>query len=63
MIVVFFGQSQRKTAIRQGKYKYVYSHDDQVEEFFDVEFDPSEDESLSSMDKYQLKIEELNIFF
>ena len=59
----FFGQSQRKTAIRQGKYKYVYSHDDQVEEFFDVEFDPSEDESLSSMDKYQLKIEELkNIF-
>ncbi len=59
----FFGQSQRKTAIRQGSYKYVYSHDDNVEEFYDVEYDPSEDNSLAHMNEYQLKIEELRSIF
>ena len=37
----FFGQSDRKTAIRRGSQKYVYSHDDGLEEFFDVLVDPS----------------------
>jgi hypothetical protein len=59
----FFGQSQRKTAIRQGQYKYVYSHDDNLEEFYDVIYDPSEDESLLSMEKYQDKINELRAIF
>lgn len=59
----FFGQSQRKTAIRQGQYKYVFSHDDNVEEFFDIIYDPSEDKNLILLKDYIDKIGELRAIF
>ena len=59
----FFGQSQRKTAIRQGQFKYVYSHDDSVEEFYDIGFDPLEDVSLAGKEEYRDKISELREIF
>lgn len=55
----FFGQSQRKTAIRLGRYKYVYAHDGCREEFFDIAADPSEDVSLLDQPGYTEIIEEL----
>ena len=63
MIVVFFGQSQRKTAIRQGQFKYVYSHDDSLEEFYDIGFDPLEDLSLAEKEEYREKMSELRDIF
>jgi hypothetical protein len=32
----FLGQSGRVSALRGNKYKYVYHHDEQIEEFFDI---------------------------
>lgn len=59
----FFGQTQRKTAIRQGRYKYVYSHDDGIEEFYDTEVDPSEDTSLANKLEYRGAIADLRAKF
>ena len=59
----FFGQSQRKTAIRQGQFKYVYSHDDSLEEFYDIGFDPLEDLSLAEKEEYREKMSELRDIF
>ena len=59
----FFGQKQRRTAIRQNNFKYIYSHDDGSEEFFDVKYDPSEDVNLIKFKNYSDKIEELRSAF
>jgi arylsulfatase A-like enzyme len=42
----FIGQSDRGTAIRSRNFKYVYFHDSKVEEFYDLNNDPGEDENL-----------------
>lgn len=59
----FFGQTQRKTALRLGRYKYVFSHDDGFEEFYDMVADPSEDVSLFDRPEYANKIAELRAVF
>lgn len=48
----FFGQSGRVSAIRGDRYKYVFHHDHQVEEFIDVsEFNLDEVDISNSTDK------------
>jgi len=59
----FFGQTQRKTALRLGRYKYVFSHDDGFEEFYDTVADPSEGVSLFDRPEYANKIAELRAVF
>ena len=59
----FFGQTKRKTALRLGRYKYVFSHDDGFEEFYDMVADPSEDVSLFDRLEYANKILELRAVF
>jgi hypothetical protein len=45
-------QDRRITALRTGKYKYVYSFDDGIEEFYDLQKDPQELENLTNNDEY-----------
>lgn len=59
----FFGQTQRKTALRKGRYKYIFSHDDSQEEFYDVIAEPLEDESIPENPANQQIISELREMF
>lgn len=59
----FFGQSGRKTAIRLNEFKYVYSHDEGNEEFFDISFDDTEDHNLIDKEQYTAIVNKLRASF
>lgn len=50
-------QDGRMTALRSEKYKYVYSFDDKIEEFYDLVKDPKEQNDLSEDSEYISTVE------
>ena len=56
-------QSHRRTAIRGDRWKYTVSHDDGVEEFYDVRADKTEDHNLIDNPELSTTIDEYRLEF